>query len=65
MADERLEERIAIANVKYMTTEEVMALYHVTRRTIYRWNDAGRLHGLKAGRRLMFDRDEVMSLVGE
>lgn len=44
---------------RYMTTEEVCALYKVTVRTVYRWRQRGHLHGVKVGRRVLFDRDEV------
>ena len=64
MADERLNERVEVARGRYCTVEEVMALYRVTRRTVYRWKDAGRLHAVKAGRRLMFEREEVEALAG-
>ena len=64
MADERLSERVEVARGRYCTTEEIMALYHVTRRTVYRWKEAGRLHAVKAGRRLMFDWAEVEALAG-
>lgn len=49
----------------YMTSEEVCGLYRITRRTLYRWNKAGKLHGVKAGRRLLFDRSEVIGLSGD
>ena len=48
----------------YLTTEEVCNLYRVSRRTVYRWQQEGRLHGTKAGRRLLFDPSEVMALLG-
>lgn len=47
---------------KYVTTEEIMALYHVSQKTVYRWNEAGKIHGVKAGRRLLFPRDEIEAL---
>ena len=53
-----------INNAPYLTTEQVCDLYGVTRRTVYRWKQAGRLHGTKAGRRLLFDRAEVEALAG-
>ena len=46
----------------YLTTEQVCSLYSVTPRTVYRWRDAGKIHGLKAGRRLLFARDEVEAI---
>lgn len=65
MTDEKLSERVEVARGRYLTTEEVTALYHVTTKTVYRWRKAGRLHGIKAGRRLLFDRAEVESLAGD
>ena len=62
MTDERLNERVEVARGRYYTTEEVMALYHVTSKTVYRWRDAGLLHSKKVGRRLLFDRAEVDAL---
>lgn len=62
MADERLSERVEVARGRYCTTEEITAMFHVTRRTVYRWVAAGRLHGHKAGRRLMFEWEEVNAL---
>lgn len=46
----------------YLTTEQVCSLYSVTPRTVYRWNESGKLHGKKAGRRFMFDKAEVEAL---
>ena len=63
--NKKLSERLEVSRGRYATTEEIMALYHVCRKTVYRWNDAGKLHGIKAGRRLMFDRAEVESLVSD
>lgn len=47
----------------YLTTEEVCNLYRISRRTVYRWQQEGKLHGHKAGRRLLFDVREVMDLL--
>lgn len=63
MTDERLNERIEVARGRYYTTEEVMALFRITKRTIYRWRDAGKIHPVKAGRRLLFDREEIDALL--
>ncbi|MBQ9002368.1 MAG: helix-turn-helix domain-containing protein [Eggerthellaceae bacterium] len=62
MADERLSERVEVARGRYYTTEEVMAIFHITKRTIYRWRDAGKVNPVKAGRRLLFDRTEIDAL---
>ena len=47
----------------FLTTEEVCELYKITRRTVYRWQRAGKLHGVKAGRRLLFNPAEVLQLL--
>lgn len=65
MTDERLNERIEVARGCYYTTEEVMAMFHITKRTIYRWRDAGKIHPVKAGRRLLFDRAEIDALADD
>ena len=65
MASEQLLERMKEESGRYMTTEEVMALYHVTSRTVYRWRDAGRIHSVRAGRRLLFERVEVEALASD
>lgn len=65
MTDERLNERIEVARGRYYTTEEVMAMFHITKRTIYRWRDAGKIHPVKAGRRLLFDRAEIDALADD
>ena len=62
MTNEQLNERIEVARGRYYTTEEVMAIFHITKRTIYRWRDAGKINPVKAGRRLLFDRAEIDAL---
>lgn len=56
-------EELKAESRRYMTTDEVMALFHVVRKTVYRWNDSGKLHGIKAGHKLLFERDEVEALL--
>lgn len=46
----------------FITTEQICELFHVTPRTVYRWKEAGKIHGTKAGRRLLFNRKEVEAL---
>lgn len=49
----------------YMTTEEVMKEFRVSRRTVYRWRKAGVLVPVSSqGRRLLFDRAQVEALRG-
>lgn len=65
MTSEKLDERVEVARGRYLTTEEVMALYRVSQRTVYRWKEQGKLHAMRAGRRLMFDPIEVEALIGK
>lgn len=46
-----------------LEVSDVMELYHVTRRTVYRWIEGGKLKGKKAGRRWLFSRESVLSLL--
>ena len=46
-----------------LEVSDVMALYHVTRRTVYRWIESGRLKGKKAGRRWLFTHEAVIGLL--
>lgn len=52
-----------MAERKYMTTEDICDLYHVTRRTVYRWKGTGKLSAHKVGKRLLFDPVEVEALI--
>lgn len=47
---------------EYMTNEEVAALYRVTVKTVYRWRMAGRLKGVRAGRRWLYRAEDVAKL---
>lgn len=49
---------------EYMTTEDVCELYHVTRRSVYRWRRNGLIKGLKVGRAVLYTPEEV-ALLGE
>lgn len=42
---------------------DVMELYRVDRKTVYRWIKAGRLKGKKAGRKWMFSREAVLDVL--
>lgn len=43
--------------------KELCELFHVERRTLYRWIKEGKLHGVKFGRKWLFDRAEVEALL--
>ena len=38
---------------------DVCALYHVDKKTVYRWIKSGKLTGKKAGRKWLFTREAV------
>lgn len=42
---------------------DVCELYHVERKTVYRWIKAGKLAGKKAGRRWLFTREAVADVL--
>ena len=42
---------------------DVCNLYHVQRRTVYRWIEDGKLKGRKAGRKWFFTPEEVNALL--
>lgn len=46
-----------------LEVSDVMKLYHVTRRTVYRWIESGQLVGKKAGRRWLFTREAVAAVL--
>jgi len=46
-----------------LEVSDVMELYHVTRRTVYRWIEGGKLKGKKAGRRWLFTREAVAAVL--
>lgn len=47
---------------RYLTTEDVCDIYHVTRRSVYRWRTQGLLGGRKVGRRVLYTPTEVEAL---
>lgn len=46
-----------------MTLDEVAAYLRCSRRTMYQWLHDGKIAGVKAGRRWLFDRAEVRKLL--
>lgn len=48
---------------RLLRVEDVMALYGVTRKTVYRWLADGKLKGKKAGRRWLFSKQAVLDLL--
>lgn len=46
-----------------MTVEEVAEALRVSKVTVYRWQDAGKLQGRKVGRRLLFKREDVVQII--
>ena len=46
-----------------MTSGEVCEALRITLRTLYRWGEAGKVHPVKAGRILLYDRAEIEALM--
>lgn len=47
------------ARAELLEVADVCDLYHVDRKTVYRWIKAGKLEGKKAGRRWLFTQEAV------
>ena len=46
-----------------LEVKDVCELYHITQRTVYRWIEAGKLKGKRAGRKWLFTREAVNNLL--
>ena len=46
-----------------MTAAEVMALFRVTRQTLYRWRQADKLAAVRVGRLVRYRRSDVEALL--
>ena len=46
-----------------LEVRDVCALYHVERKTVYRWIESGRLEGKRAGRKWLFTPEAVNALL--
>ena len=46
-----------------LEVSDVCELYHVDRKTVYRWIKAGTLTGKKAGRKWLFSREAVLAVL--
>ena len=46
-----------------LEVKDVCALYHVDRKTVYRWIKAGKLKGKKAGQKWLFSREAVLDVL--
>lgn len=46
-----------------LEVKDVCELYHVEKKTVYRWIKAGRLQGKKAGRKWLFSREAVLAVL--
>lgn len=46
-----------------LEVRDVCELYRIDRKTAYRWIKAGKLQGKKAGRKWLFTRDAVLSVL--
>ena len=46
-----------------LEVKDVCELYHVDRKTVYRWIKAGKLTGKKAGQKWLFSRESVLGVL--
>lgn len=46
-----------------LEVKDVCELYHVDKKTVYRWIKAGRLQGKKAGHKWLFSREAVLAVL--
>ena len=46
-----------------LEVNDVCELYHVERKTVYRWIKSGRLAGKRAGRKWLFTREAVEGIL--
>ena len=46
-----------------LEVKDVCALYHVDKKTVYRWIKAGKLTGKKAGQKWLFSHEAVVGVL--
>lgn len=46
-----------------LEVKDVCELYHVEKKTVYRWIKSGRLQGKKAGHKWLFSREAVLAVL--
>ena len=49
---------------KYLTTDEVCEILHVSSNTLWRWNKTGYLNSVKVGRTPMYKQSDIDNLRG-
>ena len=52
-----------MARKEFLVVEDIMEMFGVTRRTVYRWAESGKLPGARLGRRWHFSRTEIMNII--
>lgn len=52
-----------MARKEYLVVEDIMEMFNVSRRTVYRWAEEGKLPGARFGRRWHFDRKVIENLI--
>ena len=52
-----------MAKKEFLIVEDIMKMFNVSQRTVYRWAESGKLPGARLGRRWRFDRTEIMNLI--
>jgi len=50
---------------RYLTTDEAAELLRVSRRTLYKWRHAGKVHGRSVGKRVLYDPEELREAMHE
>jgi len=53
----------AISDLKVYTVEDVMQIFHVTRRTLYNYIKAGQLKAFKMGREWRFTEEALQDFI--
>lgn len=48
---------------EFLEVWDVVNMYHVDRKTVYRWIKSGRLEGKRAGRKWLFTREAVEAVL--
>ncbi len=48
---------------EFLSIEEVCRLLHAPKQSIYKWTSAHEIPHYKIGKRLLFDRDEILAWI--
>lgn len=61
--EERSLQEKARFSAEWWDTETTAAYLHVTKKTLQRWRQAGKLEGHRAGRRILYRPEDVRALI--